>query len=179
MKYLFFDTNIYLDIVTDRNNKINFDLISKFDLLLEKSEDIRIILPEIVSFEVYKHLDSEIKNIKERIHEQKKSIDKLYWFPHSEIDIEEYKKRAKQPLTELLEDYEKKETDYKDKVYKIIDDIFKNDKTIVIKSDSDLNSEVLKRKIFKKAPLHIDNKESLADALIIETLINLKKYVTL
>lgn len=179
MKYLFFDTNIYLDMVTDRNNKINFDLISKFDLLLEKSEDIRIILPEIVSFEVYKHLDSEIKNIKEKIHEQKKSIDKLYWFPHSEIDIEEYKKRAKKPLTELLEDYEKKENKYKNKVYKIIDDIFKSNKTVVIKSDSYLNNEVFKRKIFKKAPLHIDNKESLADALIIETLINLKKYIFL
>lgn len=94
MKYLFFDTNIYLDMVTDRNNKINFDLISKFDLLLEKSEIIKIILPEIVSFKVYKHLNSEIDNIK-KYWEQKKNIDKLYWFPHSEINIEEYKKKQR------------------------------------------------------------------------------------
>lgn len=74
MKYLFFDTNIHLNMVTDRNNKINFDLISKFDLLLKRSENIRIILPEIVHFEVYKHLDSEIRNIKDKIHEQKKVL---------------------------------------------------------------------------------------------------------
>lgn len=179
MKYLFFDTNIYLDMVTDRNNKINFDLISKFYLLLEKNNDIVIILPEIVSFEVYKHLDSEIKNIGKKIYDQKKNIDNLYWFPHSEIDIEKYKEKAQQPLRELLEVYDKNKDKYKIEVYKKIDNILKNKKTKFIESDSYLNDRVFKRKIFKKAPMHIENKESLADALIIETLINLKKYITL
>ena len=179
MKYLFFDTNIYLDMVTDRNNKINFDLISKFNLLLEKSEDITVILPEIVSFEVNKHLNLEIEAIGKNIREQKKEIDKLYWFPYSEVNIEEYKKRVKEPLTELQEIYDKNKNEYEVNAHSIIDNIFKNEKTKFIKSDSHLNDKVLTRKIFKKAPLHIENKESFADALIVETLINLKRYVNL
>lgn len=179
MKYLFFDTNIYLDMVTDRNNKINFDLIFKFNLLLKKSEDITIILPEIVSFEVNKHLNLEIEAIGKNIKEQKKEIDKLYWFPYSEVNIEEYKKRVKESLTELQEIYDKNKNEYEVKAHRIIDNIFKNEKTKFIKSDSYLNDKVLTRKIFKKAPLHIESKDSFADALIVETLINLKRYVNL
>ena len=59
MNYVLLDTNIIIDMVVDRRNQIDNKLLNKFLKLLEFDE-IKLIVPEIVKTETYRHLDKEI-----------------------------------------------------------------------------------------------------------------------
>ena len=62
MNYVLLDTNIIIDMVVDRRNQIDNKLLNKFLKLLEFDE-IKLIVPEIVKTETYRHLDKEIDNV--------------------------------------------------------------------------------------------------------------------
>lgn len=66
---------------------------------------------------------------------------------------------------------------YNEKLHTLINSIFENDNSILINDNEELLNGALQRKIYKKAPCHYENKESYGDALITETLINLRDLI--
>lgn len=178
MKYLLLDSNIYINLVVNRNKTITNKVISNFKTLLEKS-DIKIILPEIVEYEVYKNLDSEINRVGLNVRNQQKNLDNMWWFSgiieEEDDNFEINRKKAKKALDEISKSYTDKSNLYTQTIKENIDNIFENEKTIKVKGDADLYKKVLERKIFKRAPMHKENKDSLADALIIEILLGLER----
>lgn len=180
MKYLILDTNIYINMIVNRRNNLSAKLITSFAELVEVG-GIEIILPEIVKHETYKHLHEEINAIGECLSRQISEIEKLYWFTGlqvDEIDIKKYKGNAEKPLQELLCIFNNQYSKYSSELEGKIENIFCSEYTNVVDTSEELIQRVMKRKIFKKAPLHKDN-NSLADALIAETLIGIKSYIDL
>ena len=167
MKYLLFDTNIYINMIVNRRNNISTKLITDFAALVAIG-GIKIILPEIVKYETYNHLNEEIDAIGLLLDRQISGIKNLYWLTglqEDEIDIEVYKRNAKKPLQELLDIFNRQHSKYSSELKESIENIFCSEYTKVVNTSEELIQRVMKRKIFKKAPLHTDNKESLADAL--------------
>ena len=181
MKYLLFDTNIYINMIVNRRNNISTKLITDFAALVAVG-GIEIILPEIVKYETHKHLEEEIDAIGSLLDGQISGIKKLYWltgFQEDEIDIEAYKRKAQRPLQELLDIFNRQHSKYSSDLKESIENIFDSEHTKVVDTSEELIQRVMKRKIYKKAPLHKDEKESLADALIAEILIGIKSYINL
>lgn len=179
MKYLLLDTNIYLNIVVNRKNDINNKLLSTFIKLLEYGE-IKLIIPDIVNHETFKHMEGEISKVGELLESAIKQIDQIYWvngLDENDFDIKKCKTNAKQYLQNGLVTFEKNKDVYIEKLDKLINGIFKNEKVIPIKDDESLLNGALQRKIYKKAPCHYDNKESYGDALITEVLLNLNRFI--
>ena len=56
MNYVLLDTNIIIDMVVDRRNQINNKLLNKFLKLLDFDE-IKLVVPEIIKTETYRHLN--------------------------------------------------------------------------------------------------------------------------
>lgn len=168
MKYLLLDTNIYINLIANRRNDITSTFITNFAALVAVG-GIKIILPEIVQYETLKHLEEQVETIGKLLENQIAGIKELYWltgFQADELDIESYKSEAQKPLKELLEIFTKQKDKYISEVKESINDIFESENTKIIEASEQLIHNVSKRKIFKKAPLHKESKESLADALI-------------
>ena len=179
MKYLLLDTNIYLNIAVNRRKDINNKLLETFSKLLQYGE-IRIILPAIVRHETFKHLEYEISKVGTNLEDAKKSIEKIYWvngIDQGAFNINDYKKNAKGSIQEAYDYFNKSKEDYILEIESRINSIFESDYTVFIDDNEDLINKSLKRKIYKKAPCH--KKESYADAIIAEVLINLKDYIDL
>lgn len=85
MNYVLLDTNIIIDMVVDRRNQIDNKLLNKFLKLLEFDE-IKLIVPEIVKTETYRHLDKEIDNVGIQIQKVLDDIGKLYDVSTLEIE---------------------------------------------------------------------------------------------
>ena len=181
MKYILLDTNIIIDMVVDRKNQMSSDLLESFIKLLDYDE-IKLIVPEIVEFETYKHLQSELEQVGKNIQEVMDKIKELYGVTAYKIDglnIEEYKKESRKQLNQALNMFLGQKEDYKNELFNTIKMVFEHRNSIRIADDGFLNTLVMKRRIYKKAPFHKEKKESYADGLITETLINLKKYIEL
>ena len=179
MNYVLLDTNILIDMVVDRRNQIDNKLLNKFLKLLEFDE-IKLIVPEIVKTETYRHLDKEIDNVGIQIQKVLDDIGKLYGVSTLEIeglDLSVYKKNARKELNAALTLFESKREAYKDDIFKSIDLIF-NHKNCIQIEDISLMDMVLKRKIYKKAPFHRVEKESNGDGVITESLININQFIT-
>ena len=179
MNYVLLDTNIIIDMVVDRRNQIDNKLLNKFLKLLEFDE-IKLIVPEIVKTETYRHLDKEIDNVGIQIQKVLDDIGKLYGVSTLEIeglDLSVYKKNARKELNAALTLFESKREAYKDDIFKSIDLIF-NHKNCIQIEDISLMDMVLKRKIYKKAPFHRVEKESNGDGVITESLININQFIT-
>ena len=56
MKYILLDTNIVIDMVIDRRKQVSDTVLSNFIKLLDYNE-IKLIVPEIVKVETYRHLE--------------------------------------------------------------------------------------------------------------------------
>lgn len=126
MNYVLLDTNIIIDMVVDRRNQIDNKLLNKFLKLLEFDE-IKLIVPEIVKTETYRHLDKEIDNVGIQIQKVLDDIGKLYGVSTLEIeglDLSVYKKNARKELNAALTLFESKREAYKDDIFKSIDLIF-------------------------------------------------------
>lgn len=179
MNYVLLDTNIIIDMVVDRRNQIDNKLLNKFLKLLEFDE-IKLIVPEIVKTETYRHLDKEIDNVGIQIQKVLDDIGKLYGVSTLEIeglDLSVYKKNARKELNAALTLFESKREAYKDDIFKSIDLIF-NHKNCIQIEDISLMDMVLKRKIYKKVPFHRVEKESNGDGVITESLININQFIT-
>lgn len=179
MKYLILDTNIFLNMVVNRNKCINVGLIETFIKLLANKE-IKLIVPNIVKYETLKHLDNEISKVGSNLYAVKKNVESLYWvngLKTNQFNLDDVKKNVNEDLKTAINAFEENKEKYMEEINKLIKKLFENKEVINIEENDELVNRALKRKIYKKAPCHNPNKNSDADALIIEVLINLNKYI--
>lgn len=180
MYYVLLDTNIIIDMVVDRRNQINNKLLNKFVKLLDFDE-IKLVVPEIIKTETYRHLDKEINNVGKQIKQVLDGIGNLYGVSTLEmegLDLSVYKKKARKELNDALTLFDSKREAYKADIFKSIDLIFGHKNCIQIE-DISLMDRVLKRKIYKRAPFHKVEKESNGDGVITESLININQFVAI
>lgn len=179
MKYILMDTNIFIDMMVGRERRINSELIKSFVKLLDFDE-IRLVVPQIVKYETNKHMEDELEQVGRNIDNVIKKIDGLYGingYSDEGFDIAEYKEKSVKPLNDAKNMFETKKALCLKQIKKLMDEVFEHSNTIIIDDDEKLLSLCMRRKVYKKAPFHIENKESNADGLIAETLIHLKDYI--
>lgn len=177
MKYLLLDTNIYLDMVISRTETSPPEAIKRLDNLL-RWETASLIVPEIVIQETRRYISKLVNEIDHNVSNIIKQLEDSYWI-NTESELPKYKEVVRE-TTKSLKEYKHRLDNKKENYIKGINIKINRlfDKAIVIKTDNDLISEVVKRKIHKKCPLHT-NKQSEQDALIIETLVNIKRYISI
>lgn len=110
MKYILLDTNIVIDMVVDRRNQMSSSLLNTFIKLLDYDE-IKLIVPQIVEYETYKHLDEELEKVGKNIEKAMDTINDLYGVTAYKIDgldIKEYKKQSVSHLNQALDMFTKK-----------------------------------------------------------------------
>jgi hypothetical protein len=179
MKYVLMDTNIYLDLLVDRRKNVSSALVSNFKKLLDFDE-IKLIVPRIVVHEVRKHIEEQLIEVGKNIHQAISSVEKIHdihGLADETLNAAQHRKEAKKQLTELKEKFENNKDAYLGSLFALIDAIFNHKNCIIIEDDDNIRSLCLQRKIYKKAPFHIDGKESFADGTIAVTLIKLKEYI--
>lgn len=179
MKYVLLDTNIVIDMVVDRRHQMSGKLLESFIKLLDYNE-IKLIIPKIVEFETYKHLEEELEQVGKNIEGVMEKIKDLYGIETYKIaglDIEEYKKESRKQLNQALETFQSRKSVYRSELFNTMKMVFEHRNSIIIADDDFLNNRVMRRRIYKKAPFHKEQKESFADGLITETLINLGKFI--
>ncbi|MDZ5609137.1 PIN domain-containing protein [Bacillus pseudomycoides] len=93
MKYLMLDTNIYIDMLVARYQAHKPESYRHLMKLLNHGE-VRLIVPNIVKTEVFRHLDNEICKIGNTIKGIKSKINSLYWINHIE-EIEQFNQKLK------------------------------------------------------------------------------------
>lgn len=180
MKYLFLDTNIYIDMIVSRNKSHTADSYELLKKLLEFNK-VKILLPDIIEKELERNLIKEVENIGQKVKFAKAAIDSAYWLNHVE-QIELYNQKItplKMNLGSLNDEFNKNKVQYFQDASDKINNLFENENVVSINSSDELILKIQKRKIFKLCPFHIEGKDSFGDALIVETLINIKDYVTL
>lgn len=181
MKYILLDTNIIIDMVIDRRHQVTDTLLESFIKLLDFNE-IRLVVPEIVKIETQRHLEEELSLVGKQIKKAKDAIDSLYGiaaYSVAGLNIKEYKTKANAELAKAYDMYQQNERSYKADLHNTINLLFNHKNSLVIPIDDFLSNAVFKRRIYKKAPFHIEAKESYGDGVITETLINLGKYTSL
>ena len=181
MKYILLDTNIIIDMVIDRRHQVTDALLESFIKLLDFDE-IKLVVPEIVKVETKRHLEDELSLVGNQIKKAKEAIDELYGiaaYSIAGLNIEEYKTKSKAELVKAYDMYQRNEEHYKADLNNTVDLLFCHINSVVILIDEFLSNAVLKRRIYKKAPFHIETKESYGDGVITETLINLGRYIPL
>ncbi len=181
MKYVMMDTNIYLDMLVDRRKSISNNTVSAFKQLLDYNE-IKLVVPQIVVYEVHKHIEEQLLEVGNIIKKAISAVNDIYDVcgmseTEESLNANENKKLATKQLKALKEKFKLNKALYLSKLNELIDEIFSHDNCIIIDDDDNIRSLCLKRKIYKKAPFHIDNKESFADGTITTTLINLKRFI--
>lgn len=154
-------------------------VLASFIKLLDYDE-IRLIVPDIVKTETYRHLDDELAIMGKQIHKVMKEIEGLYGVSTYHIqglDIKPYKDFSRRELAKAYDNFQQNETSFRNELKKVADMVFGHKNSIFISCDEFLTNAVTKRKIYKRAPFHIESKDSFGDGLITETLINICKYV--
>lgn len=180
MIYVLLDTNIIIDMVVDRRDMVKDKILADFVRLIEFDE-VKLIVPEIIKTETFRHLDEELSNVGKKIERTLDNIKGLYGVATlntTPLDLGEYKKRARAELNEALKIYESNKSLYRSDIFDTVNLLFTHKNTIVIE-DISLMDVVLKRKIYKRAPFHKVEKESNGDGVITETLINIEKFIEL
>lgn len=182
MKYILLDTNIIIDMVIYRKKGFCIGLLESFIKLLENDE-IVLIIPEIVKIETLRNIEDELLLVGTKITDAIEKIKLIYGgvvtYKIEGLNITENKKRALEEMNEAYNKYNKNKEKYKKDILETIDLVFNHENSIIISCDEFLSNAVMKRRIYKRAPMHIEKKESYGDALIAEILINLERYVEL
>ena len=178
MKYLFLDTNIYLDMVVYRNTD---NPPKSYDNLLKLLEfnQVKLIIPKIVITEVKRHLEDEIDKVGINLKELKNVVKNLYWISDTE-DVQKFDTKINQMskiVNQVVDEFNRNNIKYKNELKDKIERIFNNNNSIIIDETSELIINANKRLFYRLCPFHIAGKESHADALILETLINIKKFI--
>ncbi|GMK39085.1 hypothetical protein PCCS19_21390 [Paenibacillus sp. CCS19] len=180
MKYLFLDTNIYIDMIVSRNASHSADSYEQLKMLLDHNQ-VKILVPAIIEAEVKRHIASEVKNVGDLVQEARKSIENVYWINHVE-EIEKYNEKIRplsQALGNMVDEFRRNEERYISDATTKITGLMHYRNVITIEENGDLLSKVQRRKLYKQCPFHIEDKESWADAMIIETLINIRDFVAI
>ena len=174
MKYLSLDTNIYLDMVVSRNQTHKPEAYEQMKKLLDYGE-IKLVVPSIVRREVERHINSEIEKIYTHLKIVKKNVESLYWINNiNEMKI--YKEKipnASKAIKELKNLFETNKEKYILDAIKLFENLFSHKNAILLDETTDILFKAQLRQLHKKRPFHYNDqgKDSLADAVIIESLI--------
>ncbi|MBZ9624728.1 PIN domain-containing protein [Clostridium sp. FP2] len=184
MKYLMMDTNIYLDMVVSRNGSHKANSYDQLMKLLNYGE-IKLVVPKIVITEVFRHIDKEIDKIGYSINKIKSRTNDLYWINHVE-ELETFNKNlkpVKSGINALLTEFNKNKDKYKLEYAELFNKLFYNGNSIILGENEDIVFKATQRKVHKIMPFHYgekdDNKDSMPDSIIIETLINIEALIKL
>lgn len=177
MKYLILDTNIYLDMIVSRTKGHKSDSYDHMQKLLDYDE-IKLIVPAVVVTETKRHLGSEIKKVKTHLQKINSNIKNLYWINKIE-ELETFNnniKAMKEVASNLLQSFKVEE--YISDAHSLFDRLFGHDNVLILEETSNILAQSNRRRLHKKRPYHYNEKEkdSFADAVIIETLLNLEDY---
>jgi predicted nucleic acid-binding protein len=180
VKYILIDTNILLDMIAFRiteNPHMTYNLLQT---LLDGREDtIRIIVPAIVVQETVRNIDKILTEIEYRLSDIENTLKKGYWINLNEANAAEFKDDINN-VTDKFKKYKGKlkteRNSYKELLTKKIMTLIEHQNAIKIATNDVLLNNVYKRQIFKRCPFD-RKKNALADALIIETLVNIKEFI--
>ncbi|MEC0296469.1 PIN domain-containing protein, partial [Peribacillus frigoritolerans] len=176
MKYLMIDTNIYIDMIVARNKSHKPESYYNLTKLLDYGE-IRLIVPKIVITEVFRHMENEVNKIGNVINGIKSNINSLYWVNNVK-EIDQFKqnlKPVKKGVNDLTEEFEKNKQKYKENSKELFNKIFQHENTIIIDETENIVFKATQRSVHKLRPFHYGkDKDSIADSIIIETLINIE-----
>ncbi|WP_395548425.1 MULTISPECIES: PIN domain-containing protein [unclassified Lacrimispora] len=181
MKYLLMDTNIFLDMIIDRKNNVSKELVNTFIKLLDFNQ-VKLIIPSIVAYETSKHIEEQLFEVDKKIKNAIKAIDEIYGingYTIEGLEVKDYKKNSRKELTILKERYKTSHAQYLEEIQSLVQKIIQHPNSIIIEDSDILNAACLQRRIYKKAPFHIEKKESFADGLIVETLLHIRDLVPL
>ena len=180
MKYLMIDTNIYIDMVVARNQDHKPESYSHLLKLLDYGE-IRVLIPKIIITEIFRHIDNEIDKIGQEIKGIKSTVNGLYWVNNNE-EIERFNEKlkpVKKGINDLTEEFECSKNKYKENSKNLFEKLFNHNNTVIIDETEDIVFKATQRKIHKLRPFHYGkDKDSMADSIIVETLINIKDLMT-
>lgn len=139
--------------------------------------EIKLVLPEIIINEVERNVEREIDKTYQKLKEAKKNIDGLYWINNAEEmeSFKELKNAATFNINELITQYTRNKEKYVQGAKKLLENIFNHSSTVIIKETDDVIKKAYKRQLYKKKPFNEKGKDSLGDAVIIESLI---KYIS-
>ena len=182
MKYLMLDTNIYIDMVVSRNGSHKADSYYQLKKLLDYGE-IRLIVPKVVITEVFRHIDNEIDKVGQSINEIKRRANNLYWINHNQ-ELEKFNQilnPAKTSINRLVDEFDENSEEYKIEYRELLNKLYINDNCFIVEENQDIVFKAMQRSIYKKRPFHYggkdNDKDSTADAIIIESLINIKSLI--
>jgi len=162
---------------TTENPPTTYNVLQK--LLEWRDNTIRLIVPAIVVQEAIRHIDKIFNEIEIRFGDIENTLKKGCWINLNEADAAEFKDDVNN-IAEKLKKYQSKlkaeRNNYKEVLTKKIMAIIEHQHTIKIATNDMLLSNVYKRQIYKRCPF--DRKTSaLADALTIESLVNIKEFI--
>lgn len=170
------DTNIYIDMIVARNKSHKPESYYNLTKLLDYGE-IRLIVPKIVITEVFRHMENEVNKIGNVINGIKSNINSLYWVNNVK-EIDQFKqnlKPVKKGVNDLTEEFEKNKQKYKENSKELFNKIFQHENTIIIDETENIVFKATQRSVHKLRPFHYGkDKDSIADSIIIETLINIE-----
>lgn len=165
-------------MIVSRNSSHSADSYELLKTLLD-FDQVKILVPAIIETEIRRHIASEVQNIGTLVQEARRSIDKVYWINHVE-EITKYNEKIRplsQTLGNMVDEFRRNEERYITDATNKITGLMQYRNVIILEENSDLLIKVQKRKLYKQCPFHIEDKESWADAMIIETLINIHDFV--
>ncbi|MGH0933562.1 PIN domain-containing protein [Bacillus mycoides] len=180
MKYLMLDTNIYIDMLVARYQAHKPESYRHLMKLLSYGE-VRLIVPSIVKTEVFRHLDNEIVKIGNTIKGIKSKINSLYWINHIE-EIEQFNQKlkpVKNGINDITHGFEQSQSIYIKNAMDLFDKLFQHEHTLIVDETEELVFKASQRQIHKLRPFHYGkDKDSMADSIIIETLINIQDLIS-
>lgn len=181
MKYLLLDTNIYVDMIITRDKAHNPHLFENF-LKLLNSDKIKLIVPSVIKTETFRHINDEINNIGIDVKNLSSNIKNLHWINKAE-ELDKFNKdlsKLKDGVKSLRTEFDKNSDSYEKHYKSLFDKIFTNKNSITVNENMDIILKAKQREIHKKRPYHYrENKDSVADAIIAETLINIGDIIKL
>lgn len=178
MIYIMLDTNIILDMFVDRKDSNVKNGFSQKFLQLMDTGHITLVVPQIVKVETYRHIDKEIDAIGNAFKEMDAALRKLHCvvgFDGTELNVIAEKEIGENLYKDSLENFQEKRNLFVERIRYNLKSLFNHSQCIVVKETPKMLENVLRRKIYKRAPMHKESKESYADALITETLLEMKK----
>ncbi|MDH8679498.1 PIN domain-containing protein [Fusibacter bizertensis] len=184
MKYIMLDTNIIINLFVRRDISHKPNSYNQLIKLLDYDK-AKVILPSIVITETNRHLTREIEKIGASIKELKVSVSKLNWINNVEA-IDRFNEKLKPmelSINNLYEEFNFQKDDFIHSSNEMIKFLFQHENVVIIEEDEMLLFKASQRELHKKRPFHYggkkEDKNSLPDAVIIETLINLKNFIDL
>lgn len=181
MKYLLLDSNIFLDMIIDRKNNVSKELVNTFIKLLDFNQ-VKLIIPSIVAYEVNKHIEEQLLEVEKKISNAIKAIDEIYGingYTIEGLEVKDFKKNSKKELNIFRERYKASQRLYLSEIQSLFQKIIRHPNSMKIEDSERLNATCLQRRIYKKAPFHLEKKESFADGLIIEILLHIENFISL